>query len=494
MEKEFDELLVKIKRYNPAADFKNIRKAWEFAKLAHSGQKRKSGDPYSSHPLAAASILTDWRLDETSIVAALLHDSVEDGGAKREDIVKEFSEEAALLVDGVTKVSSLKLRGSAQQAFIENLRKLILVMAKDLRVVLVKLADRMHNMQTLSALSKAKQKRIAQETLDIYAPLAERFGIGEVKGQLEDLTFPYLYPEEYERTKKLSKVHYKKTAERIKKMRRTLLTKLAQEDIKAKINAREKHLYSLWRKLERKDIDWDFGKIQDIIAIRIIVSNISQCYTALGVVHQTYKPIPNIGVSDFISQPKPNGYRSLHTKVFGVAGNPVEVQIRTHKMHEQAEFGVAAHWAYAESKAKGVRDEVLSKKGVKADDNKLAWVKQLVEWQKEISDSKEFMKAVKFDALAHRNFVFSPKGDVYDLPANATPVDFATAVHTDLLNFIKSAKVNGKIAPLSRKLKSGDVVEIVKIKQSKKPSRDWLEFVVTETARRGIIKYLRKDA
>ncbi len=490
LEQDFSELISEVRRFDSRADIRKIEKAWEFAKLAHTSQTRLTGDPYVSHALSTANILADWKLDETSIIAGLLHDSIEDGGATRDDIVKDFGEEVAELVDGVTKVSHLKLTGSRNKEFVENLRKMFLAMARDLRVVLVKLADRLHNMQTLHPLPPKKQQRIARETLEIYAPLAERLGIGEVKGQLEDLAFPYVYPEGYEKVAKHFKLQYKKVEEHIKKMKRNLLKRLAREGIKAEIHGRKKHLYSLWSKLERTEIDWDFGKIHDIVALRIIVDTTPECYTALGVVHNLYKPIPHVGISDFIAQPKPNGYRSIHTKVFGPQGRQVEVQVRTKRMHDEAEYGIAAHWAYGEAKAKGVKDAVLEKFGARAPE-KLSWVKQLVEWQKSITDSKEFIRAVKFDALGHRNFVFSPKGDVFDLPSNATPVDFAYEVHTDLGEYIKGAKVDGRIVPLSYKLKSGQVVEILKSKNLRIPNKDWLEFVVTTTARNKIKKALR---
>ena len=292
LERDFSELISEVRRFDSRADIRKIEKAWEFAKLAHTSQTRLTGDPYVSHALSTANILADWKLDETSIIAGLLHDSIEDGGATRDDIVKDFGEEVAELVDGVTKVSHLKLTGSGDKEFIENLRKMFLAMASDLRVVLVKLADRLHNMQTLHPLPAKKQKRIARETLEIFAPLAGRLGIGEVKGQLEDLAFPYVYPEGYEKVVKHFKLQYKKVEEHIKKMKRNLLRRLAREGIKAEIHGRKKHLYSLWSKLERTEIDWDFGKIHDIVALRVIVDTTPECYTALGVVHNLYKPIP----------------------------------------------------------------------------------------------------------------------------------------------------------------------------------------------------------
>ena len=500
-------LLAVVKSYNDKVDEEKIKKAWEFAKLAHYGQKRLTGDPYSIHSLGTARILADWKLDAPSIIAGFLHDTIEDGGATRGDLVKEFGEEIAVLVDGVSKISHLKLRavpagrqGSRDEEFVENLRKMFLAMARDLRVVLVKLADRLHNMQTLGPLPAEKRKRIARETLEVYAPLAERLGIGEIKGQLEDLAFPYVYPKEYERVRKESKSYYKKAEKHIRKMKRSLLKSLAKEDIskawpsgvKAEIHARKKHLHSLWGKLGRPEIDWDLNKVYDIVALRVVLNEIPQCYVALGVVHSLYKPVPHAGVRDYIAQPKPNGYRSIHTTVFGPGGRQSEVQIRTRQMHEQAEWGLASHWHLSELK----RDKKLTSKQVdegkwKVADEKLNWVKQLVKWQDELSDSEEFLKAVKFDALGHRKFVFSPKGDVFDLPGGATPVDYAFAVHTDLGNYIKGAKVDGRIAPLNYKLKSGEVIEIIKTKNKRLPNRHWLDFVITTTARSKIKKALK---
>ncbi|OGM11910.1 hypothetical protein A2Z22_01610 [Candidatus Woesebacteria bacterium RBG_16_34_12] len=493
MEKEFQKLLKTIESYNEKADLIKIRKAWKFAKMAHTGQKRFTGDPFASHVLAVAVILSEWKLDMASIVAGLLHDSVEDGGAKPEDITGQFGADVARIVDGVTKVHKVKLKGKKDEDFVENLRKMFLVMAKDLRVVLVRLADRLHNMKTLYALPKEKQIKKAHETLEVFAPLAERLGMGEVKAELDDLAFPYIYPNEYERVKNESAIHYKKAEFYIRKMKKNLLKNLAKEGIKAKISGRKKHLYSLWKKLERTEINWDFNKIYDIVALRILVNSTPFCYTALGITHSIYKPVPHLGVSDFIAQPKPNGYQSIHTKVFGPNGRIVEVQIRTKKMHKQAEYGIAAHWGYSEAKAKGVSDKILGEKGVFIQQNKLSWVKQLAEWQKEITDSEEFLKAVKFDALKGRIFVFSPKGDVYELPSSATPVDFAYAVHTDLGKYIKGAKVDGKVVTLDFKLQSGSVVEIIKSKNPHPPYTKWLDFIVTQRAKSKISKYLRKS-
>jgi len=476
MEKKFNNLLKRIKKYNKKADLKKIRNAWKFAKLAHADQKRLSGEPFAAHCLEVMKILVHWKLDTESIIAGLLHDTIEDGGATRQDIVQEFGEEVAELVDGVTKVTGVRLRGSREKVFAESLRKMILVMARDLRVVFIKLADRTHNMRTLSALPRKKQIANAKETLEIYAPLAERLGIGEAKGELEDLAFPCLYPKSYKKVVKEASVKYLKAEKDLKNMKRNLAKLLKEEKMDAEIHGRRKHLYSLWRKLERSDKNWD--EINDIVALRIIVNSVPDCYVTLGLVHAAYKPVPKIGVSDFIAQPKPNGYQSIHTKVFNKEGRIVEIQIRTHTMHEQAEHGMAAHWSYKEG-------NVLA--------GKLNWVKSLVEWQKELVDSKEFYESVKIDAFQHRNFVFSPEGDVYDLPRHSTPVDFAYAVHTDLGSYIKGAKVNGRIVSLNHRLVSGDLCEIIKSKNKKLPNKDWLDFVVTTSARRNIKKELRKS-
>ncbi|OGM58230.1 hypothetical protein A2955_01115 [Candidatus Woesebacteria bacterium RIFCSPLOWO2_01_FULL_37_19] len=489
---KFSELIADYKSYmDNKSDTRLLKKAWDFAKLAHTGQKRLTGVPYVNHPLETAKILTSWKLDAATIAAGLLHDTVEDGGATEEDLIKEFGIEISQLVAGVTKVSNVKLRGSKDQEFVENLRKMFLAMAKDLRVVLVKLADRMHNMRTLYAIPKEKQERIARETLEVFAPLAERLGMGEVKAKLDDLAFPYVYQEKYKLVKKESLIHYKKAEETIKTMKRAILRRAAELEVKVRVNGRKKHLYSLWLKLERPEISWDFEKIHDIVALRVLVDSVAECYTALGVIHNLYKPVPHLGVSDFIAQPKPNGYQSIHTKVFGPKGKIVEVQIRTYEMHESAEYGIASHWAYSQAKSRGISGELLENRGVAVDSEKLSWVKQLADWQKELADSEEFLRAVKFDALSHRNFVFSPLGDVYNLPKGSTPVDFAYAVHTQLGSYIKGVKVDGKVVPLDFKLRSGQVVEIIKSKSSHPPRSDWLKFVVTTTARKEINKYLR---
>ncbi len=464
--------------------------ALEFAKLAHHDQTRLSGDPYITHPLAVAETLKNWHLDETTIIAGLLHDTVEDGGATREDIVKEFGEDTARLVDGVTKITNIRLQGSSQEEFVENLRKMILVMAADLRVVFIKLADRLHNMQTLKYLPLQKQRENAKETLEIYAPLAERLGMGEIKGQLEDLAFPYLYPQEYAKLQHDSRSFYVSAEKYIRDFKSQLLQLLLSKHVAAALDARRKHLYSLWRKLQRPEIDGDLNKIHDLFAARVLVSSVEDCYLALGAIHGTWHPVPYLGVSDFIANPKPNGYRSIHTKVFGPQGKIVEIQIRTHEMHGQAEMGLAAHWHYSSAKSAGASDAKLEKGQIKIG-NKLNWVKQLVSWQKEMTNSQEYLDALKFDALQHRNLVFSPIGDVYDLPREATPIDYAYAVHTKLGHQAAGAKVNGKMVSLDHKLVNGDVVEIIVDRKRTVPNHDWLSFIVTTTARREITKALK---
>jgi len=435
--------------------------------------------------------LADYRLDSASIAAGLLHDTVEDAGVTFSELEKEFGVEITNLVKGVTNISKIKLSGSSEEEFVENLRKMILAMAKDLRVVLIKLADRLHNMQTLRYLPDEKQKRISRETLEVYAPLADRLGMGNMKGALEDLAFPFLYPEDFKWVSDYSKPYYKNTEEFLVKATRVAYRRLVEEEVKAQISSRSKHLYSLWRKLLRPEIDKDISKVYDLVAMRVLVNDIKDCYAALGILHSIWKPVPAIGIRDFISQPKPNGYRSIHTNVFSLHERILEIQIRTFEMHEQAENGIAAHWFYTNAKGRGVNDAILEKGKIFAPGNKLSWVKQLVAWQRQVVDSQEFMDSLRFDALAERIFVFSPHGDVFDLPSGATPIDFAYGVHTDLGDEADGAKVNGKLVSLDYKLKSGDMVEIIK-KEGSKPSEGWLRFVVTNQAKRKITQYLRE--
>ncbi|MCX6725914.1 MAG: RelA/SpoT family protein [Candidatus Shapirobacteria bacterium] len=491
MTERFKNLLNKIKVYQSIENVTLIEKAFVFAQKAHEGQKRINGKDFIVHPLGVAEILVSWHLDAGSIMAGLLHDVVEDGGVTLERLGKEFGKDITQLVNGVTKIGEIKLRGTDDDIFVENLRKMIVVMAHDLRVILVKLADRYHNLKTLYVLPLEKQKRIAKETLEVYAPLAERLGMGEIKGQLEDMAFPYAEPEKYKHLKKQTASYYKQASEDIKDFKREVLKNLVTKGIKAQVNGRQKHLYSLFKKLYRPKVNKDINKIYDLMALRIIVNTIEECYIALGLIHNLYKPVPSVGVRDFIAQPKPNGYQSIHTNVFA-RGRIIEIQIRTRKMHEEAENGIAAHWYYAQQKMKKV-DNPQIKVGFFAPTEKMSWVNELVQWQKEIVGSKEFLDSLKFDALNHRIFVFSPKGDVYDLPADATPVDFAYAVHSDLGDQCAGAKVDGRMVGLDFKLKSGQVVEILTDKNKKKPSTDWLNFVMTQQARRKIAKHIHSS-
>lgn len=484
--------LLEIAHRNPRPiDEDLIKKAWDFAHLAHDGQKRLSGEPFVNHPVEVASTLAQWNMDDISIVAGLLHDAVEEGGATIEDLNKEFGPDVTDLVNGVTKISGIHIKGSTQEEFIENLRKMMLVMAKDLRVVIVKLADRLHNMQTLEFLPIDRQIKNAKETLEIYAPLAERLGMGEVKGMLEDLSFRYVYPEEYKQFIEKSREAYHDTEFYADQLKKALIPPLAEQIPGFSFNIRRKHLYSLWRKLRRPEIDWDLNSIHDLVAARIIVDTVEQCYVALGIVHSKFRPVPQLGVSDYIANPKPNGYRSIHTKVFGPHGHIIEIQIRTRQMHEEAEMGLSAHWYYAQQKRNKSHQEV--DRGFFAPSDKLAWIKKLIEWQNQISDNDEYLQALKFDALGHRNLVFSPKGDVYDLPVGATPVDFAYAVHSMMGHQTNAAKVNGRRVPLDHKLQNGDVVEIELDRKKTAPNHKWMEFVVTTSARQAIQKSIRLE-
>lgn len=490
MEKDLFKLLETIEIYNSNLNKELINKAYFFAKKAHSGQKRLSGDDYFTHPLNVAIILASWKLDTKSIVAGLLHDTVEDTSISRQNIVDNFGEDVAVLVDGVTKVTNLRLRGSVQKDFVENLRKMLIAMSKDLRVILIKLADRLHNMRTVEYLSVEKQKENSIETLEIYAPLSDRLGMGKVKGELEDISFKFAYPDDYLRLKKMSDKYYKNAELHILKITNSIKKELDKIGKKYEIHTRKKHLYSLWRKLLRPENDWNFDKIYDIVAVRILVSDNGMCYEALGIVHSIFKPVPYLGISDFVAQPKPNGYRSIHTRVFGPAGRIVEFQIRTFEMHLQAEYGDSAHWAYSEAKSSSKLSDKVLESGIRFSDKKISLVKQLIEWQNEIVDSDEFTKSMKVDLFGQRNFVFSPNGDVYDLPNGATPIDFAFAVHTKLANSMIGAKVNGKMVPLDYKLQSGQVVEILKSKNNKKLNSKWLDIAVTSQAKREIKKQL----
>lgn len=453
---------------------------------------RYSGEPYFVHPLATAKTLAAWGLGAETIIAGLLHDVVDDTPVTLEDIEAEFGENIATLVRGVSRVGGVKLRHSSKEKLVENLRSLFVVMARDIRVVFVKLADRLHNMQTLQAVPISKQKRIAKETIEVYAPLAERVGMGGVKGELEDLAFPFLYPQEYKQTIKLYKKRRKEVEAYLKSVKQTLSRRLQEAQIPCEINGRAKHLYSLYRKLQLKDKD--ITRIYDLVALRIITNNIADCYKALGVVHTAYHPAFAIApLRDHIANPKTNGYQSLHTNLLGSTGLIFEVQIRTRRMHEEAEYGLAAHWHYSEvKKSEKASAEGLSKGVANKNTLQLEWVKRLSNWQGEQKDPDKYLKDLKTDIFQKRIFVLTPHADVIDLPLNATPIDFAYAIHSELAECCSGVKINGKIAPLSTKLANGDIVEIIKTARANGPRRDWLEFVVTAEARSRIKKSLRE--
>src|SRR3989339_282078 len=486
-------LLDKVREYAPQTDLDMIKLAYEFARDAHEGQFRKSGEPYIILPLGAAHIVADMKIDPVIIVATLLHDVPEDTEVTLDELEKNFGEEIRKLVEGITKLGKLKYRGV--ERYIENLRKMFVAMAEDVRVMIIKFADRIHNLTTLKALPTQKQYRIALESLEIYAPIANRLGMGEIKGQLEDLAFKYLYPKDYEELKTDVSKKYKLKGECLKKIRLKLLKAVAgfsveqnnasesktknAERIKIySIHGRTKRLWSIFNKLKTKNAE-DLSRIYDLVALRVIVNTVAECYTVLGIIHQIWKPLKG-RIKDYIAQPKPNGYQSLHTTVFCDDGEIVEFQIRTKKMHDEAEYGVAAHWYYDE------------KGSVAPANNELKWVKELTKWKKEFEENQKFLETLKIDVFQNRIFIFTPKGDVIDLPENSTPIDFAYTLHTDLGDKCTGAKVNDKTARLDTRLQNGDVVEIITDRNKKNPSPDWLGFVKKRTAKNKIKSRLQK--
>jgi GTP pyrophosphokinase len=464
-----------------------ISRAYAFSMAAHKEQQRKTGEPYFNHALATAETLNNWHLDEATIAAGLLHDTVEDTNVPLEEIKREFGGEIAFLVDGVTKLGRIKYRGAEGKA--ENLRKMILALSKDLRVVFIKLADRLHNMRTLQALPPAKQKRVALETDEIYAPLAYRLGMHNISGELEDLAFPYLHPQEYRWLLSTTKEQYNQRLAYLQKLKAPVRKLLEKHNIKPiDIEIRAKRYASLYKKLLRHDMN--MGRIYDLVAMRVVVGTIPECYAALGIIHETWPPVPR-RIKDYIAMAKPNGYRSLHTTVIGPEEKMIEFQIRTKSMHDENENGVAAHWLYDQTR----RGEKVSGKQLAED---LTWVQQLKDWQDRFfgskHDPKDIIAAMKIDFFKDRIFAVTPRGDVIDLPQGATPVDFAYHIHSIIGNSCAGARVNGALAPLDYKLKSGDVVEIV-TQKGKKPSEDWLRFAKTGIARDHIRIALRgKDS
>jgi len=463
-------------------DVGRVEVAWEFATTAHSGQKRKSGEDYVEHPRAVASLLLEMNMDADTIIAGLVHDVPEDTKNTLQDIEDLFGPEVAFLVGGVTKVGKLRYRGLDR--YVENLQKMFVAMAQDVRVIIIKLADRIHNLQTLSALPKEKRLRIARESMEVYAPLAHRLGMGHVKGEIEDLAFPYVLPEEYAWVTSAVGDEYLQQEEVVATMIWQVRERLALDDIPPlDIHGRKKHLYSLYKKLLQPDYQRDIRRISDLLALRLIMPNVAGCYAALGAVHQLWKPLPS-RFKDYIAQPKPNGYQSLHTTVFGPTGTPVEIQIRDQEMHELAERGVAAHWFYSEQ-GKPLHSQAVSQK--------LDWVKELSEWKDHADSPEQLLEDMKIDALRQRIFCFTPQGDVFDLPEGATVIDFAYRVHSDIGNHCTGGKINDQLCSLDTVLRSGDVIEILTDKRRPRPNPDWLEIAKTHTARSHIRRALREN-
>lgn len=445
------------------------RRAYEFAAKAHGNQMRKTGVPYIQHPLAAAHILAQMEIDINIVVGALLHDVPEDTNVSLEEIETEFGADIAGMVRGITKLGKLKYRGV--ERYIENLRKMFMAMAEDIRVMIIKFADRIHNLSTLEGLPEKKRERVAMESLEIYAPIANRLGMDEIKGLLEDYSFPFIFPKEYRRVKEIRDNTLTEKTVYLSQVIKKTRAELKKVNIEAlDIHGREKQLYSLFQKLERKK--WDTASVHDVVAVRIIVKNLSDCYAALGIIHHVWTPLKG-RIKDYIAQPKPNGYRSLHTTVFAEDGKVVEFQIRTREIHEEAEYGVAAHWHYDE-------------KGARLPAKELRWAQELAKLQKEILNNVKDLEEMKVDFFKSRIFTFTPKGDVIDLPEEATPVDFAYHIHSEIGNKCNGAKVNDQLVSLDTSLRSGDVVEIVTDKNRKGPSPDWLKFVKTHLAKTRI--------
>jgi len=474
---DFNQFLKSIPHNFKPESEKLLQRAFEFAENAHKGQKRKSGEDYFTHSKSAAQILGQIFPDPPTLAATLLHDVPEDTSVPFEKIKEEFGQEIAGLVDGVTQLGHVRMKSSEDKFYVENLRKLFIATSRDMRVILIKLADRLHNMQTIKFLPAEKQVKVAKETLEIYSPITSRLGIGAWKDELEDMAFKIVDPKEYDATKKLLETEMNKRTETIKLMQKGLEQVLRLEGIKfLEVSGRVKRIYSLYRKLEK--YHGDMSRVYDIIALRLITRSTADCYAALGAIHNYYQPMPG-RIKDYISTPKPNGYQSLHTTVFNDKGQIFEIQIRTDLMHEEAERGIAAHWFYSEQE-KQSRPKPLQSN----------WIKELRVWQDAEDSPEEFLESLKIDFFKDRIFVFTPKGDIKDLPAGASVIDFAFAVHTDLGYHMMGAKINGKMASIYDTLKKGDVVEIIKTKKPAAPSRDWLKAAQTHNARNRIRHYL----
>ncbi len=481
----FEILKNTVNSYHPSSDLEMITRAYELAKDAHKEQKRKSGEPYLIHPVCVAIILAQLEMDKETIVGGLLHDVVEDTKYTTEDLAEMFSEEIAALVDGVTKLTQLNYSSDKLELQAENLRKMFLAMAKDIRVIIIKLADRLHNMRTMQFMKPEKQKEKSRETMDIYAPIADRLGISKVKVELDDLSLRYLEPEAYkDLSVRFNEIKgYKENF--VKDIMEEVDKRLVENNIKATIDGRVKHLFSIYRKMvtQHKTLD----QIYDLFAIRIIVDNDQECYTALGIIHEMFKPIPG-RFKDYIAMPKPNHYQSLHTTLIGPTGHPFEIQIRTYEMHKTAEYGIAAHWRYKES---GSSDGSQNQR----EEEKMAWLRRILEWQHDMDDNKEFLNSIKsdLDLYSDRIYCFTPNGDVKNLPAGSTPIDFAYAVHSAVGNKMVGARVNGNIVKLDYEIQNGDRIEIITSQNSRGPSRDWLNLVKSSQARNKINQWFRNE-
>ncbi|MBU9734934.1 RelA/SpoT family protein [Diplocloster agilis] len=481
----YDELIASVKKYHPSTDISIIEKAYKTAREAHKDQARKSGEPYITHPLCVAIILADLELDKETIVAGLLHDAVEDTIMTVEEVAAGFGNEVALLVDGVTKLGQLSYKADKVEVQAENLRKMFLAMAKDIRVILIKLADRLHNMRTLQYMKPEKQKEKARETMDIYAPIAQRLGISKVKVELDDLALKYLQPDVYYDL--VEKIALRKSAreEYVQSIVDEVQTHIIKAGIRADVSGRVKHFFSIYKKMVNQDKTLD--QIYDLFAVRIIVDTVKDCYAALGVIHEMYKPIPG-RFKDYIAMPKPNMYQSLHTTLIGPTGQPFEIQIRTYEMHRTAEYGIAAHWKYKESSdgKKSVADQ---------EEEKLSWLRQILEWQRDMSDNREFMSLLKsdLDLFSDSVYCFTPSGDVQNLPAGSTPIDFAYSIHSAVGNKMIGAKVNGKLVNIDYEIQNGDRIEILTSQNSKGPSRDWLAIVKSTQAKNKINQWFKNE-
>ena len=483
--KSIEDIISLVKQKKRWADTKLIIKAYNYAKEKHGTQCRKSGEPYIIHPVQVAYILADIGLDEATICAALLHDVVEDTEVTHEDLVRDFGEEIATMVAGVTKLGELRYQASTEERQVENYRKMFLAMGKDIRVIIIKLADRLHNLRTLKYLRRDRQIANAKETMELYAPLANRLGIYSLKWELEDLAFKYLYPEEY---RELVEGIDKKREERlqfIEKIMDDIRGQLKKQKIEAEVTGRAKHLYSIYRKMKRDNKTLD--QIYDLFALRILVNSVKDCYAALGVVHEMYSPMPG-RFKDYIAVPNPNMYQSIHTTLLGEKGTPFEVQIRTWEMHRIAEYGIAAHWAYKEANygKKGKQVVTVTK-------DKLAWLRETLEWQQDMKDPQEFLNTLKTELFEDEVYVFTPKGKILVLPRDATPIDFAYSIHEEIGNHMVGCKINSKMMPIITKLQSGDIVEIMTSDSQKGPSRDWLKFIKTTKAKSKIQSWFKKE-